>query len=489
MLGVNEAGSKKILLLGTEGALEERERILYSNREGQISKAAAPRSTMSPDSPQFAIQVLLADILDDPSREVIARLQERFPGREGGFYAPIISGIRSTIDEIIGGLQKQSKGEPSPTLLDRYSFAWRFLRKADILVRTGKKSDIPAMSRLEHAEKTFGTILPEPIQRPLLDALLRHLRLGSSAEYLHHYSAFRWATKPSQLPNPFGNIDKNKNFDLLRTLIWWCVRARREEYVEVRPKEPVRIEFAYVVEEIIQDLKHWVGPGIEEIDDLVGEVERELNSWLSYSRLEFGVDEDSEGPNADFARAFIKNNELKTKLRVHRAPGHGQQDERVRQLEAQVRQYAEENRQLEEKLRSSESPARPDLANSHDIDAPLSPFSELREVLKVLDTKYAFDTLNAVQLGEDTHLTLKSFVSHLFYALRKRGFSEYPKEDEIDLSYEASGLFDCDGFEVPPSQVVRVKVTRRGWAFSSRGRWLPVRRARVVAVRSEGRSE
>ena len=106
-------------------------------------------------------------------------------------------------------------------------------------------------------------------------------------------------------------------------------------------------------------------------------------------------------------------------------------------------------------------------------------FAELREVLKTIDSKYAFDTLNAVQLGEETHLTLRSFAAHLLYALRKRGFSEYPKEEIFTLSYEASGLYECEGFEVPAGSSFPVKVTRKGWALKARGRWLPVRRARV----------
>jgi hypothetical protein len=468
--------------------LGERDRIFNRNRGGQVEGLAESKK-IDVASPEYLTQVLLADFLDEPSRELIPRLQDRYPGRDGGFYAPIINGVRSTIEEVIGGLQKLGKGEPSPTALDRYSFAWRFLKRADVLVRKTKKTDIPAISRLEHAEKTFSSILPVPLQTPLLEALLRHLRLGISAEYLHHYSAFRWAPKPIKLPNPFGHIDKNRNPDLLRILIWWCVRARKEEYVEVRPHEPVRIEFAYVVEEIISDLKHWAGTDIEDFPDLTGEVERELNSWLAYSKLDHAGEDSSLGQSSEFARAFVKHNELTTKLRIRRAPVHGQHDELVKQLQSQLRQYIEENRQLEERLRVMQTSTPVSSQPITDSDATLLQFVEVREVLKIVDTKYAFDTLNAVQFGDDTHLTLKSFVGHLFYALRKRGFAEYPAEDEFDLSYESSGLYDCDGFEVEPTSTVRVKVSRKGWAFSSRGRWLPVRRARVVPVRYNGRGE
>jgi len=467
-----------------EDALGGRERILYSSPSTGPHGAGKAVTPVETNSPEVAIQVVLADLLEEPGRELVPWIQERFPGRDGRFYAPVVSGTRAIIDEVVGGLQKQSKGEVSPTLLDRLSFSWRLLKKADILVRKRKKSDIPAVCRLEHAATIFQPLLSVPLEKPLLTALVHRLRLGENSEYLYHYVAFRWAKEPSRLPNPFGNIGNNKNLDLLRTLIWWCVRARREEYVEVRPNDPVRIEFGYVVEQILDDLKRWCGPEVEQIPDLNGEVERELNSWLSYSRLGFSVDEGApDSPDPDLAKAFIKHNELTTKLRVHRAGGDSEKNERVRQLESQLRQYAEENRILEDRLRNLEGASRGQPTPSVDSDAGLSSFAELREMLKIVDTKYAFDTLNSVQLGEETHLTLRSFVTHLFYALRKRGFTEYPNEEEFTLTYEASGLYDCDGFEVPPAGSVNVKVVRKGWAFNAKGKWVPVRRARVISSR------
>lgn len=475
--------------------MEKRERNMYGSQALEHSgESATPGTATNQDLPAVAVQIVLADILEDPGRELVAWVQTRFPNRSREFYAEIIKGARGIIDEVIDGLQKPTRGEASPTLLDRLSFSWQLLRRADVRVRKTKKADIPPLSRFEHADTTFRSILSVPLLQPLLISLVQRLRLGSNAEYLYHYSVFRWAKEPTRLPNPFGNISKNKNLEVLRTLIWWCLRARREKYVEVRPKEPVRIEFAYVVEEVVQDLKRWSGPEIEEIEDLTGEVERELNSWLSYSRLEFGLDEGApDDLDPELARAFIKHNELTTKLRVVKpSGGHSENDERTRQLEAQVRQYAQENRLLEERLRSIEGATRTAPAGPIDSDQLLASFTEIREVLKIIDTKYAFDTLNSVQLGEQTHLTFRSFVTHLFYALRKRGFVEYPKEEEFLLTYESSGLYDCDGFEVPPSGSLNVKVTKKGWAFDVRGKWLPVRRARVTPVHprdSQGSAE
>lgn len=432
-------------------------------------------------SPEAAIQVVLADLLEEPGRELITWIQERFPGRDVRFYGPVVNGARALIDEFISGLQKSNRNEPSPTLVDRLSFSWRLMKRADVQVRKGKKSDTPVLCRLEHAETRFQSILSVPLQKPLLTGLVRGLRLGENAEYLYHYVAFRWAKEPTKLPNPFGNISHNRNIDLLRTLIWWCIRSRSEEYVEVRPNEPVHIEFGYVVGQVLQDLKGWCGPEIEQIASLTSEIEDELNRWLRYSRLDLAEQVGGDGIDPDLARAFVRHNELTTKLARIPRLGLSEGDQRVAHLESQLRQYAEENRSLEERLRAFEDTSRIEVTQPTDFDTALSAFAELREVLKIVDTKYAFDTLNSVQTGEETHLTLRSFVTHLFYALRKRGFSEYPDDDEFVLPYETSGLYDCDGFEVPPSSSVKVKVVRKGWAFSARGKWLPVRRARVVA--------
>ena len=440
-----------------------------------------PEPNLHPSAPEDAVQFVLADLIDDPGRQILPWIQTRFPGREGIFYAITMRGVRALIDEVVGGLQKSSSSEPSPTLLDRLSFSWRILRKGDVLIWKTKKVGTPTGSTRDQAASIFQNILSVPLQEPLLAALLRGLRLGDDARYLSHYSMFRKAKSPNLLLPPFGNIAKHSDADRLRTLIWWCIRARREEYIEVRPKEPVRIEFAFVIEKVVEDLKGWCGTEIEQLSDLTGEVERELNAWLSYSRLEPSSDDNvADGVDPELAKAFIKHNELTTKLLILRAPGHSEQDEKISELEALVRQYAAENRVLEDLVGSLKNAPPTTPVASIDSSVVTDSLSELREVLKTIDTKYSFDALNSVQLGEQTHLTLRSFVSHLFYALRKKGLSEYPKDEEFDLTYEASGLYDCDGFEVPPSGKVQVKVTRRGWALNSRGKWLPIRRARVV---------
>jgi hypothetical protein len=104
----------------------------------------------------------------------------------------------------------------------------------------------------------------------------------------------------------------------------------------------------------------------------------------------------------------------------------------------------------------------------------------LRDFLKLIDSKYSFDTLNAIQSGEESPLTFRSFIGHLFYSLRKKGFGQYPQQDVFDLPYESSGLYECDGFVVPPGETLTVRVVKRGWALQTKGRILPAKRARVT---------
>jgi len=418
---------------------------------------------------------------------LLAVVQDEYPERDFTFHARVVRDAKSLIGELTDGLQKISGADSNLTLHDRLSFTWKLLRQADVCVWRLRKSQIANPTSIVHAAAAFQSILSVELKEPLLAAVLEWLRLGSDGRFLFHYWYFRKATTPSRLPEPFGNLAKTKDLDLLRTVVWWCLRARRETYVDVRQNEPVRIEFAFVVEQVFEDLKRWCGAEIDQLPDVTGEIERELNRWLVYSGLELPLDDAAPDANLDpdLAKAFIKHNELTTKLRIHRANSRGQADERVQQLEASIRQYADENCALEERLRVLETTSAPRDSVPTDLDSGLAAFAELREVLKTIDAKYAFDALSAVQLGEETHLTLRSFASHLFYALRKRGFTEYPKDETFTLTYDASGLYDCEGFEVPPGGARLVKVNRKGWALNARGRWLPVRRARVSPIETE----
>jgi hypothetical protein len=343
---------------------------------------------------------------------------------------------------------------------------------------------MPTRTDVAFARTVFEKLLPGYLAEPFLQQVLESLRLGSDARYLYHYWFFRkTSAAPTTLPAPLGNAGHNGDIEAIRRIIWWSIRARREQYVQVASAEPVRIEFEWVVEAILRELPGWCGADVNVLPGLAAEVEVELNRWLTYSQVESGGTTEVA---LEIARAFVKFNDLDTKLVVAGQSTAQSPDSRVTALqaaikehEATIKQYAHENRRLEEQLGSLRSrPVTADLAPAATTDAAAAP--DLREVLKLIDSKYSFDVLNSVQLGQDSHLTLRSFVAHLFYSLRKKGFGEYPSQEEFDLSYELSGLYDCEGFEVPPGETRRVRVVRKGWALLSKDRTLPIRRAKVA---------
>jgi hypothetical protein len=468
---------------------------LFAGAAGNPSGGPILNKNQGNQPPEWEAQEILGAMMSSPEKPLMSLIQERYPNRDTRFYGNLVTLARTAIDELIGGLHRSTDAGPTPILVDRLSFTWRILRQADILARKTKKSALPQNTDLSHVQAAFSTILPRPFTKlhaPLLAALVEWLRLGSDGRYFYHYWCFRRATNPTRLPDPFSTVVSKQDLQLLRTLIWWCLRARREGYVEVAENDSVRVEYGFVVEEVLKDLKGWCGADIDHFPGVADEVEKELDRWLRYSRLDLSAEEtlaDNVRPDPELAKAFINHNGLDIKLRIHRSAASGPSDERVRQLEATIQQYADEIRTLEDRIRNPQStPVPADTSQSclpppSDVPEPdIAGFTELREVLKTIDSKYAFDILNAVQLGEETHLTFRSFAAHLFYALRRRGFSEYPKDETFDLSYEASGLYECEGFEVSPGSSVPVKVTRKGWALRARGRWLPVRRARVSRV-------
>ncbi len=433
--------------------------------------------------------------MNSPEKPLMGLIQAHYPDRDNRFYGDVLTLSRNAIGKVIDGLHKNPAAEPTPIFVDRVSFTWRLLRQADILVQKAKKSTCPERSNRSHVEAVLSTILAPlfpKLHAPLLAAIVEWLRLGPDGQYLYHYWCFRRPGVQSRLPQPFSSLTTKNDIQLLRTLIWWCLRARKEEYVEVAENNDVRVEYGFVVEEVLNDLEKWCGPEIVQFPNIGAEVEREFDRWLKYSQLDLSAEDavlENSKIDPEFAKAFLKHNRLDIKLRIHRTSSDGPTDARVRELEAEIQRYTDEIRALEGRIQTLQSTS--DLAAATPkcsaeasaetslTEPDLTAFTELREVLKTIDSKYAFDTLNALQRGEETHLTFRSFAAHLLYALRKRGFSEYPNDQTFTLTYDASGLFECEGFEVPPGENVPVKVTRKGWAIRARGRWLPVRRARV----------
>jgi hypothetical protein len=420
-----------------------------------------------------------------PASQLLQVIQEVCPSRDISFHSTVLQLARKMIEKRIEVLHKATPEEPAPVLVDRLSFAWAALRQADVLIRSPKKSAMPARTDRVFAAALLEPVLGVPLSQEFLQQLLDDLRLGPNAEHLYHYWFFRKATAPTKLPPPFGDAGARKDTEALRTVIWWSLRRRSEQFVQPPTSEPLRIEFEYVVERTLAELPSWCGADIRTSPTLASDVEASLNRWLSYSHIESGATDDSV---FEIARAFVRFNGLNTRLVVadRSAPqsaGNEQVDAlnaAIREHQATIQQYADENRRLEQRIADllSKEPT-PSSDSPSSLPTPADSPRELREVLKLIDSKYSFDVLNGVQLGQESHLTLRSFVAHIFYSLRKRGFGEYPQTPEFDLTYDASGLYDCDGFEVAPGETARVVLVKKGWALLAKDAIVPIRRAQV----------
>src|ERR1041385_3123597 len=84
------------------------------------------------ESPEWAAQVILAEIMKAPEKSPMGVLQERSPNRDNRFYGDVITLTRAAVDAMIDGMHRATDTEPiTPILIDRLSFTWKILRQAD----------------------------------------------------------------------------------------------------------------------------------------------------------------------------------------------------------------------------------------------------------------------------------------------------------------------------------------------------------------------
>ena len=452
------------------------------------------------------VQDVLAAILRDPRPAIVPAIQMVFPGDvEAKDYRDRLMMLRrsvlETMKRVTGG-DFQAENQQEPGLADRLTVCWEILFSADQLVKKLKPDTVALRLSPGRAGETFAAVLGTPLTPSLAASILERLRLGPEGEFARHYWVFlravhgiraRPRSKPAPLPPPLSG--KSLNDDGLRRVAWWLIRSRRERYVETTLEPPyLEVHFGHVVDEVYRELTSLCGEAAKQMRDCRAIVEQEINAWIRYCGLDItdatgpaGETDMSPGESRALVRAFWAGNRLTQKLVVAQNPARSETDKEV---EGQLRQYAAENRVLEERVRTLEAELA---AVSQPVAAPEvlavgtgETSAELRDLVRLIDAKYALDLLKGIQLGNDSPLTLRSFVSHLFYALSKKGLVPYPTEDRFLLSYEKSGLFECDGFEVKPGEGVVVTVVRRGWAIQAKERLLPVRKARVEQGTPDG---
>ena len=423
---------------------------------------------------------------------------EEFPEME---VQVALQAARQIIDVLKAGSSKRKPtGENEEPLLTRLRASWMILRRAESGIKLeGKKLQRSLTS--EHLSKPFQNLLKKgsPAGELLVRAVCEVLDIGPSGDFLAAYSAFLNGKNEAFLAHT----------DQIDRVLWWLVRGVRVRYIHERT---VQAELTYLVPQIRQQFVARTKRQTEDVPDLDARIGRQINRWLSYSCLSGPNLPADEVEQKQIVRAFFTCNEMKELLPDKSA-------ERLAELEQCCATLTEENKLLRAERMLPPSPPvdigeisrlqdeaaylREQLACWPNLQAELSrlreelanrkeneeqpawvatEMRELRALLILIDEKYPLDTLQTITQGAESGFTLKQFVSHLLYGLRKRGFGPYPDVAQFELSYDDSGLYDCVGFEIAPNAKMRVVVQHKGWAFRHGKSVIPVRRARVRPV-------
>ena len=434
------------------------------------------------DPESVEIQEILSHILKKPSLTSQEIIQIVFPQKKVSEQIDILTGVREVIET-----QLKTKIEKSlPKPIHHLRFCWNVLRQADSALRFTKSEDFPVIIKPDDLKIIFNKVFPiNEIHNCLMQQLCLILGLDPNGGFIKHYSKFLKSTKLSpleiQIKDSEGRIIKNN----LRRLIYWIIRKNRYKYIEPDKESGRIIHFPYLSNYVKEELSKWCKEDdLPKVDDLIEEIENQINLWLEYNCL----DGDNLPPEIselkELAKSFIKENLLKGKIFIPPASQDPQKNRRIFELESELSKYAEEIRRLENDVQkqkkrddSSDKDKELEIKEKEEINSLSSYGYDLLEFLRIIDSKYSFDILRSVQLGDEKNITIKNFLAHLFYSLRKKGVVTYPSENEFELTYEQSGLYNCIGFEVPPDGKATVKTEKPGWALSKGGRIYPIKKA------------
>jgi predicted nuclease with TOPRIM domain len=406
---------------------------------------------MSLNANSKEVQEVLSLLLENPSLISSEAIKKLFPEIDLGKQSELFLSVRRVYENVLN-FKTGQMGRGGPDLIHKLRFCWIVLKKADAIIKRKGKEYASSHTSLRQLRTLFDGIIPV---KELQDCFLQQL----------------------------CSSDKGILYDNLRRIIWWNLRRNRYKYVEIEDDKSIIVHFPYIVDTINKDIVKWCKTTeIAQIPNVVEEIENCVNNWLRYSCIE-GENSPSDATEAvEIAAAFIKDNLLKNKIFIMPTTLDDATDKRIKELEAENSRYAEENRKLEETvshLKDQLLPTKQDEISTQQVYDEIDQTSlrELQEFLKSIDSKYSFDALRSVQLGEDQSITMRNFIAHLFYCLRKKAFFSYPTNDEFDLEYEQSGLYQCLGFQVPAGGKVHVKVEKTGWAFKREDRIFPIRKA------------
>jgi len=431
----------------------------------------------------YEVHNLLSHVLDKPSTSSQVLAREVFPDKSVSDQIEILSGSREVIEEALN--TKMDSGLPNR--IHRLRFCWTVLRLADNALRLKKNQDFPVMITFDYLTELFTDAFPFPVTHAcLLEKILDKLGVESNGGYIKQYSSF---LKSSKQPRPLriqicgreGSLYRNN----LGRIIYWIIRKNRYKYVEANNENGRIIHFTALTDDVMEELKKCCRESdLNLYPDLTEEIENQINLWLEYSCLDGDSLPTDIADQLEIAKSFTRENNLKSKIRFQVVSQDPQEGRKILELESEISRYTDDIRRLEEEndeLRKKGAVLDKQTESVEEI--PLAKPSndyidrDLLEYLKIIDSKYSFDVLRSIQLGDEKAVTMKNFIAHFFYGLRKKGLVTYPAELEFELSYEQSGLFNCLGFEVSPGNVEHVKTEKHGWAMKKGESLFPIKKA------------
>ena len=271
-------------------------------------------------------------------------------------------------------------------------------------------------------------------------------------------------------------------------------RKNRYKYVEPDKEQGRVIHFSALIQDVDEELKRWCKEqDLKQFPEVKEEIENQINAWLEYCCLDGEYLPHGLLDQVELAKCFIKGNNLKSKIRYQVVSQDPKENKKIIELESEVSKYADENRSLEKQLetlkkeidhlvkkaKSADKKKKKITVNETSDESIDEMARDFLEYLKIINSKYSFDILRSIQLGDERTVTIKNFLGHFFYGLRKKGLVSYPTENEFELSYEKSGLYVCLGFEIAPNTAETVKTEKQGWAIRKGDRLYPIDKALV----------
>jgi hypothetical protein len=445
------------------------------------------------DSPQVVRALdILAALLPAPTRSLAELAGPWWQEASEEERAAVVSSVHQLIVNRLGkprgprGSVPEQEGEADVPLVERLRFCWTLLKKGDEAVRARRRTKEPPASAKVFA-RVLGPSSPAP-PPALLSSLCAMLDVGENGGLLSYYADFlRGEEGPTSLP--LLDSGGRPQLGQVRRLLWWLVRNEQEAYVRERPP---RVDRGRLVECVRGRFVRLVPAEAAALPELPGLIDEQVERWLAYSCLSGAGRPAGEKEFGELVRTYRSCNKLKQPPAGRAA---GQEAERLRAENDELRA---ENRRLREAAVPESAPPRDEEELTRlrgevaRLEAELAQvrskqetawvpaeFRELQGFLRLIEEKYPLDTLHQVQMGAEVPITLRQFVSHFLYGLRKRGLSQYPDAAEFDLAYDDSGLYDCQGFEVSPGATVRVSVIKKGWALRNGRSLISLRKARV----------